>query len=221
MLNSQLIPATANRPERSLALRIERARKAASVPAPDQIDNGDEARYADKSGTYTKGILQSGIGLVDLDAYRSFKKALASGAPADFQHIVLGGPRTLNGPQGGLAFYLDCLDSSQFAVPPAPALASEAYATELIELYWASLLRDARLPTILPVPSLPRQQLNCRRCQPTRDHAMLPTKSPRTCCSVAILRVRRRVRTCRNFCSRIPRSGRCRSHSDTRQTRRN
>ena len=143
MLNSQLIPATANRPERSLALRIESARKAASVPAPDQIDNGDEARYADKSGTYTKGILQSGIGLVDLDAYRSFKKALASGAPADFQHIVLGGPRTLNGPQGGLAFYLDCLDSSQFAVPPAPALASEAYATELIELYWASLLRDS------------------------------------------------------------------------------
>src|SRR5262249_28975039 len=27
-------------------------------------------------------------------------------------------------------------------VPPAPALASEAYAAELIELYWCSLLRD-------------------------------------------------------------------------------
>ncbi len=27
-------------------------------------------------------------------------------------------------------------------MPPAPALASEAYATELVELYWASLLRD-------------------------------------------------------------------------------
>ena len=48
----------------------------------------------------------------------------------------------LNGPQGGLAFYLQCLDGSQFGVPPAPALASEAYATELVELYWASLLRD-------------------------------------------------------------------------------
>ncbi len=142
MLNSQLIPATANRTVRSLALRTERAINDASVPVPAQIDNGDEARYADKSGTYTKGILQSGIGLVDLDAYQSFKNALASGSPADFQNIVLGGPRTLNGPQGGLAFYLDCLDGSQFAVPPAPALASEAYATELMELYWASLLRD-------------------------------------------------------------------------------
>ncbi len=48
----------------------------------------------------------------------------------------------MNGPQGGLAFDLECLDSSQFQVPPAPALASEQYATELVELYWASLLRD-------------------------------------------------------------------------------
>ncbi len=143
MLNSQLIPATEDRTARSLALRTERAIHDAFVPAPAQVDNGDEARYADKSGTYTKGILQSGIGLVDLDAYQSFKNALASGSPADFEHIVLGGRRTLNGPQGGLAFYLDCLDGSQFAVPPAPALASEAYATELIELYWASLLRDS------------------------------------------------------------------------------
>ena len=55
---------------------------------------------------------------------------------------MLGGPRTLNGPQGGLAFYLGCPDGSQFGVPPAPALASEEYAAELVELYWASLLRD-------------------------------------------------------------------------------
>jgi hypothetical protein len=54
----------------------------------------------------------------------------------------LGGPRTQNGPQGGLAFYLSCPDASQFSVPPAPTLDSEEYATELVELYWASLLRD-------------------------------------------------------------------------------
>jgi len=41
-----------------------------------------------------------------------------------------------------LAFDLECLDSSQFTSPPAPTLASEDYATELVELYWASLLRD-------------------------------------------------------------------------------
>jgi hypothetical protein len=142
MLNAQLIPATSNRVLRSMALRTQTTGSDAFIAAPAQIDNGDEALYADKSGTYTKGVLQSGIGLVDLAAYQSFKNALSSGAPADFQNIVLGGPRTLNGPQGGLAFYLECADGSQFAVPPAPALASEPYATELVELYWASLLRD-------------------------------------------------------------------------------
>lgn len=142
MLNSELTPATSNRVTRFLALRTQETGSDAFSAAPAQIDNGDEALYADKSGTYTKGIRQSAVGLVDLAAYQTFKSALSSGAPADFEKIVLGGPRTLNGPQGGLAFYLDCLDSSQFAVPPAPALASEAYASELVELYWASLLRD-------------------------------------------------------------------------------
>src|SRR5271166_4789548 len=135
-------PSTTNRIPRCFALRTATAANDAFIAAPPQVDNGDEALYSDKSGTYTKGVLQTGVGLVDLAAYRSFKKALESGNPADFEAITLGGPRTLNGPQGGLAFDLECLDSSQFPVPPAPALASEAYATELVELYWASLLRD-------------------------------------------------------------------------------
>ena len=135
-------PATSNRVPRCFALRTAVCASDGFIPAPPQIDNGDEARYADKCGTYAKCILQDAIGRVDLAAYRSFKKALNSGKPADFANIVLGGPRTLNGPQGGVAFDLEGLDSAQFAVPPAPTLASELYATELVELYWASLLRD-------------------------------------------------------------------------------
>ncbi len=135
-------PATSNRVVKSFALRVETAAHDALVPAPPQIDNGDEARYSDKCGTYTKCVLQAGIGLVDPAAYQTFKKALNSGNPADFEAIKVGGARTLNGPQGGLAFDLEGLDSSQFAPPPAPALASDAYGTELVELYWASLLRD-------------------------------------------------------------------------------
>ena len=141
-LNEELRPATSNRVLRSLALRTRTAGSDAFAAAQAQIDNGDEARYSDKSGTYTKGVLQAGIGLVELGAYATFKTALRSGSPADFEKIILGGPRTLNGPQAGLAFCLDSLDGSQYLVPPPPALASEAYATELVELYWASLLRD-------------------------------------------------------------------------------
>jgi len=135
-------PATKDRVHKSLELRIAEARRDASVHAATQIDNGDELRYADKCGTYTKGVKQEAIGRVDLAAYKTFRKALDSGKPHDFDHIILGGPRTLNGPQGGLAFLMECLESSQYKVPPAPALASEEYATELVELYWASLLRD-------------------------------------------------------------------------------
>jgi hypothetical protein len=142
MLNADLVPATSNRVLRALALRTQLAGGDAFVGVPILADNGDEALYADKSATYTKGVLQSRIGVVDPAAYETFKRALATGAPADFENITLGGPRTLNGPQGGLAFYLSCLDGSQFVVPPAPTLASEQYATELVELYWASLLRD-------------------------------------------------------------------------------
>jgi hypothetical protein len=142
MLNEQLVPATSDRIVRSLALRTQLAGSDSFAMALIQKDNGDEELYSDKSGTYTKGILQDAIGLVNSAAYQSFKSALASGNPADFEAIVTGGPRTQNGPQGGLAFYLDCLDSSQTSVPPAPALASEEYAAELIELYWGSLLRD-------------------------------------------------------------------------------
>jgi len=134
--------ATSHRVPRCFALRTATCAGDAFIPAPPQIDNGDEERYTDKCGTYTKGILQSAIGVVDAAAYRTFREALDSGRPADFANLTLGGPRTQNGPQGGLAFDLEGLDSAQFSAPPAPALASELYATELVELYWASLLRD-------------------------------------------------------------------------------
>lgn len=135
MLNGQLTPATSNRVLRALEVRTKTTLSDTIAAVPPQIDNGDEARYADKSGTYTKGVKQKAIGVVDPVAYLSFKTALSSSDPADFEKIKLGGPRTLNGPQGGLAFYLDCKDSSQFVVPPAPAVATEEYATELVELY--------------------------------------------------------------------------------------
>ena len=66
--------ATSNRVPRGFALRTQTAGQDAFIPAPEEMDNGDEALYSDKSGTYTKGILQTGVGLVDLAAYQTFKK---------------------------------------------------------------------------------------------------------------------------------------------------
>jgi len=143
------------RAEESAQIRIAAANAERKIPTPPHATNGDEQRYADKCGTYTKGLLQDGPGRVNLNAFESFKTALRTGNPDDFEEIIMGGGRKLTDPQSGLALDLEGTDSEQFGnspcprnqetlvvVPPAPALASAAYGTELIELYWASLLRD-------------------------------------------------------------------------------
>ncbi len=109
------------------------------------VNNGDTALYADKGGTYTKGLPHDNFGRVDLNAFATLTKALNTGKFSDFEKIIVGGTRTLNGPQGGLAFDLEALDNAQFGqpqVPPAPTTASDQNATELLEHYWAALLRD-------------------------------------------------------------------------------
>lgn len=126
-------------------LRVNTAVQDALLPIAHNTTNGDEARYPDKAGTYTKALPHGSFGRVDLNAYQTFKTALNSGKFADFERIIMGGTRTLNGPQGGLKFDLGCADAVQFGqpqVPPAPATASDQNATELLEHYWAALLRD-------------------------------------------------------------------------------
>ena len=143
------------RVRQSFAIRVAAATKEALIPVPPHTTNGDEQLYPDKSGTYSKVVLQDGIGLVSLAAFNTFRHAINTGRFGDFENIITGGPRTMNGPLGGRAFALEGSDDVQFGnatspanqinqivVPPAPAAASEAYGTELIELYWASLLRD-------------------------------------------------------------------------------
>jgi len=155
-----------SRVQQSFQIRLRAAKDEAHIPAAPQTTNGDEDRYHDKCGTYTKAIFQDGIGLVNLNAFQTFKRALNSGDPTDFEHIIMGGTRTLNGPQGGLAFALEGSDAAQFGnapcphnqenvivVPPAPALASAAYGTELVELYWASLLRDVAFADYVSNPT--------------------------------------------------------------------
>jgi hypothetical protein len=143
------------RAEEAAEIRVDAAKAERKVSIPPHTTNGDEERYADKCGTYTKAILQDGPARVNLNAFDSFRDALQSGNPADFENIIMGGARKLTDPQAGLTFDLEGTDSRQFGnspcprnqetvlvVPPAPPLASAAYGTELIEMYWASLLRD-------------------------------------------------------------------------------
>lgn len=126
-------------------LRMSEATRDAMMGPAANLNNGDTARYADKGGTYTKALPHDAYGRVDPNAFATFETALQSGKPSDFEKILMGGTRTLNGPQGGLAFDLEMMDNVQFGqpvVPPAPAVSSDQTANELVEHYWASLLRD-------------------------------------------------------------------------------
>jgi hypothetical protein len=136
---------TSGRVIKAFELRVNEATQDARVPPAINVNNGDQARYPDKCSTFTKALPHDTFGRVDLNAFETFTTALASGEFSDFENITMGGTRTLNGPQGGLAFDLEALDSVQFGqpqVPPAPTIASDQSATELLEQYWASLLRD-------------------------------------------------------------------------------
>ena len=140
---------------KALSLRLTAATADSLVAVPPHTTNGDESRYPDHSASYSKGLLQDDIGVVNPAAWSSFKTALKSGKNSDFEAILLGGTRTLNGPQGAYAYDMEGLDSVQFGnapsagdtnglplVPPFDQIASAAYGAQLMELYWASLLRD-------------------------------------------------------------------------------
>jgi len=135
------------RRQRAFDIRVEAAQLAHDVPIPDHPTNGDEDLYTTKIGNYSKGLPHNSLGEVDVNAYNAMLFALTSGDPEDFENIPMGcsnpaQQRKLVNPQAGLAFDLEGTDSHQFAMPPAPALASAEAAGEGVELYWMAHLRD-------------------------------------------------------------------------------
>ena len=143
------------RVQRAYNLRVGTAKQDYALGPAPQSANGDEQLYSDKSGSYSKPLLQDGICQVNLGAWASFKKALQSAKNSDYEAIIIGGTRTLNGPQASYAFDLEALDCVQWGnapakgdplspplVPPFDTVTSASYGTQLIEMYWASLLRD-------------------------------------------------------------------------------
>lgn len=130
---------------RADAALLVRAQAAAwqRLQAPQaQRDNGDEARYPKRLGSYSKGLPHNALGEVNLAAYESLRTALRSGRPEDFERITLGGGARLTNPQAGLAFALEGPDAAAFAQQPAPAFASAEEASEIAENYWMALTRD-------------------------------------------------------------------------------
>ena len=132
----------AARAQASFNLRQSVAQTELNQPLVSHPDNGDETLYADKCGSFTKCLPHDSFGRVNLAAYQTLLTALSTGNPADFANITMGGTNLLTNPQSGLAFDLEGTDGHNLTVPAAPTVAGTQTAAEMVELYWASLLRD-------------------------------------------------------------------------------
>jgi hypothetical protein len=130
------------RSKQSYNLRVDAAKQERDQPIPDHAANGDEDRYPNKIGSYSKGLPHNALGEVDLAAYGAFINALSSGSPANFENLILGGSTKLTNPQAGLAFAMQGPDSHCLAQAPAPAFSSAEEASEIAENYWMALTRD-------------------------------------------------------------------------------
>ncbi len=140
------------RRNQAFQVRLNAALNEKNIPVPAHPDNGDEARYPNRIGNYSKGLRHNSIGEVNPDSYNALLKAIKSGDFGDLEELATEGDlgcsdpsrqRRLVNPQSGYAFDLEGTDSHQFSIPPAPAFASAQEAGEMAELYWMSLLRDA------------------------------------------------------------------------------
>jgi hypothetical protein len=61
----------------AFVLRYGTAAAEANPARLAQTPNGDEAKYADKSATYSKGLKQKSYGVVDPEAFKAFRAAWA------------------------------------------------------------------------------------------------------------------------------------------------
>jgi hypothetical protein len=130
------------RAKQAYKLRVEAARQQKADAQPDHPTNGDEGLYANRIGSYSKGLPHNHLGEVDPLAYHSLFTALTTGEPADFESIRLGLGRKLTNPQAGLAFEMQGPDAQALLLKPAPAFSSAEEAGEIAENYWMALLRD-------------------------------------------------------------------------------
>ncbi|PZD97434.1 phosphoesterase [Paenibacillus sambharensis] len=127
---------------RALRIRVTNAEFWKSRPAVTHPTNGDEARFVNKIGSFSKALPHNRLGEVNLRAYRALIQALRTGDPALFEKLPLGGDRKLVNPQASYAFEMAGPDSHQLRIPAPPSVSSSATAAEAIELYWAALTRN-------------------------------------------------------------------------------
>jgi len=130
------------RVEKVFNARVQAATFQKFQPLPDHPNNGDEDRYPNRIGNYSKGLPHNNLGEVDVQAYNTLMHALRTGSHDDFENVTMGGSARLKNPQGGLGMDMQGPDPMHLYQPPPPAFASAEIAAEIAENYWMALARD-------------------------------------------------------------------------------
>ncbi|WP_240666532.1 vanadium-dependent haloperoxidase [Longirhabdus pacifica] len=137
------ISSTGNmRREQAYNHRVNKANVQKEAVLEKQQANGDEDRYAEKFGNFSKSLPHNELGIVDIKAYNAYIRALTTGTSSDFDEIKMGGENKLYNPQAAYAYDLIGSDCYHLTMEPAPQYSSAQMAAEMAELYWRSLTRD-------------------------------------------------------------------------------
>lgn len=134
------IPDTDLRTDQAMRIRQQCAERLQQSPLVIHPNNGDEARYPNFIGNFSKGLPHNALGAVEPAAYQALVEAMLGRRSCE--SIPLGGKVKLANPQAAFAFHLEGMDTHNLTLPPAPALASAEIAAEMVELYWQALTRD-------------------------------------------------------------------------------
>lgn len=131
------------RVERAYNLRVQSATFQKIAPLPDHLTNGDEDRYPNRIGNFSKGLPHNSLGEVSQAAYNTYLQAIKTGNPDDFERIPMGDTQVqLKNPQAGLTYTMEGADPAHCYQPPPPAFAGAEIAGEIAENYWMALTRD-------------------------------------------------------------------------------
>lgn len=130
------------RQEQVYHLRKRVAKAYKNLPVVTHINNGDDRRYRNRIGSYTKGMPHNALGEVDPAVYKTYLKAIRTGDRELFDSIPTPGNITLRNIEN--IWSIDYLgpDSHNTTMPAAPAIASAEHAAEFVELYWQAFTRD-------------------------------------------------------------------------------
>lgn len=151
LATSAQIPAAdsaAMRSEKAYRIRVAAALAQRDAPQAQHATNGDEQRFSNQIGNYSKGLPHNDLGEVDPAAYRAFTLALTDNANQnDIEKIPMGSAdpalqRKFVDPLAGICFDMVGADSHHLSIPPAPSVQSAQTAGEMVELYWQALARD-------------------------------------------------------------------------------